>query len=337
VRVRPDGQYLAQNMDAPRRVRELLEDAGRVLVPSVGLELVLDRVEPWTLDADDRPDDAMSALQRDDPGTDVDLVVGMIGALPRQTDALHEEGRATLLGKHVVVRGPSRAGEHDAVGVTFGELSEDERARMLKLRQHHRALATLLHEVGHCLGAIHETEANSLMAPAYSPTMSGFGGGAIALMRAALSSSDATTVAKAQLELLENASGASWVAADREAEAARLQAMVSPQLVVRPRGGGAAPASTVAAGAIPDAPPELDADARGRFLRARELLQTGGVRKAYDTAKPLFTAYPAVLGVQDLRCQLAAVRWLPREQMMTECAPFARLTADAGATGPGAH
>jgi hypothetical protein len=42
----------------------------------------------------------------------------------------------------------------------------------------------------------------------------------------------------------------------------------------------------------------------------------------------------AVYAVQDLRCQLATVRWLPRERMLTECAALGRLSADAGRDAP---
>jgi hypothetical protein len=317
VRVRPDAQYLAQNMEAPRRVADLVEDANRVLGPAVAVELVLDRIQPWTLDADDRLEAALTALGHDDPGRDVDLVVGLVGALPRQSDSLHDEGRATVLGKHVVVRGPSRAGERDAIELSFGELAADERARMLKLRQRHRALAVLLHEIGHCLGALHETTATSLMAPAYSPTMNGFDGGAVALMRAALAPGDAASVAHARLAILEGErAGAAWVPAERDAEVARLKAQLAPV------------AATGAVRAGPSAPSELPADDAERFVRARQLFAGGAVRAAYETAKPLFAAYPAVFAVQELRCELAAVRWLPRAELLAECAGASG--ADAG-------
>ena len=327
VRVRPDGMYLAQNMDAPRQIESLLEDAGRILGPAIGLELVLDRVQPWNRDADDRLEDSLAALARDDAGGDVDLVVGMVGSLPRQTDSLHNEGLATLLGKYVVVRGPSRAGEHDAIEQAFSELSEDDRARLSKQRKHHRALAVLLHEIGHCLGAIHETEVGSLMAPAYDAKMAGFGGGAIALMRPAVGGADRMAVAGAQLALLENATNAAWVQAERDAEVARLRALITPGVVAPTT----AATTGVVAASTPDAPAELAPDGRDRFLRAQQLFRAGAVAPAYESAKPLFTRYPDVYAVQDLRCQLATVRWLPHEQMLAECAPVGRLTGDAGA------
>ncbi len=323
VRVRPDGAYLAQNLEAPRQVADLLDDASRVLGPSIALDLVLDRLQPWAFEEDDRLERALSALQHDDEGKDVDLVVGMIGSLPRQTDSLHQEGMATLLGKYVVVRGASRAGELDAIDRTFNELPEEERARLLKQRKRHRALAVLLHEIGHCLGALHETEPGSLMAPAYSTRMAGFGDGAIALMRAAAQGEGRSEVARAQLALLENGPGGSWIPAERAAAIAQLHALL-------PTGRSAAPSTNVAS--LPaGAPPELDAEAQQRFTRAQQYFLAGAVAPAYETARPLFAAYPNVYAVQDLRCQLATVRWLPQNEMLAECAPVGRLAADAAA------
>ncbi|MGD0530175.1 MAG: matrixin family metalloprotease, partial [Polyangiaceae bacterium] len=234
VRVRPDGRYLAQNLDVPRRVAKLLQDASRVLGPSIALDLTLDRIQPWNGDSDDDVGAALAALRGADAGDDVDLVVGMIGSLPRESDSLHDEGMATLLGKHVVVRGASRVGEVDSVQLTFGELSETDRAQLLERRRHHRALAVLLHEIAHCLGAIHETDVGSLMRPAYDPKMTGFGGGAIALMRAGLDGGDRSAVASAQLFLLEHAFNATWVPAERDAEVVRLRAIVGPAAAAAP-------------------------------------------------------------------------------------------------------
>jgi hypothetical protein len=85
-----------------------------------------------------------------------------------------------------------------------------------------------------------------------------------------------------------------------------------------------------------EAPPELDGAAREQFLQAKQAFRAGAVAYAYKTARPLFARYPNVLAVQDLRCQLATVRWLPREQMLAECADARRLLparADAGMSG----
>jgi hypothetical protein len=329
ARFRPNAQYLAQTVDAQKQIADLVDDADGVL-SAIGLRLEIDRVEPWSA-PDDVPPRMLERAQHDDPGSDVDLVVGMFGALPGRTDSLHEAGMATLLGKHVVVRAAGRLGERDAIELSFGALGEDERARILKLRKRHRALAVFLHEVGHCLGALHEQDPHSLMNPVYDPKLNGFSGGAVALMRAALQGTDAAAVARAQLELLQQAGGGEpWIASDREEAIARLTAVAQ----------GPLRSSMDAAAAVTrheeEAPPELDGSAREQFLRAKQAFRAGAVGFAYQTAKPLFAAYPAVFAVQDLRCQLATVRWLPREEMLAECAAVKGLlgaASDAGMRG----
>jgi hypothetical protein len=61
-----------------------------------------------------------------------------------------------------------------------------------------------------------------------------------------------------------------------------------------------------------------------------KMFRAGAASPAYQVAKPLFAAYPNTYAVQDLRCQLATVRWLEKDAMVAECAPSVRL-ADAGA------
>jgi hypothetical protein len=325
VRLRPSRRYLAQTVDAPKRIADLLADANGVLEPTLALTLEMNRVEPWSSDADEHLEPALAALQVDDRGQDVDVVVGMIAALPRQTDSLHELGMASLLGKHLVVRAASRLGEYNAIDKSFYELSSDERARLVHVHQRHRALAVFLHELGHTLGALHETDARSLMHPSYSEKMTGFSGGSITLMRIALSEGDRAAVARAQLDVLRESSSGDWVAADRNEAMTRLQAMFAP----RPE-AGVRPA--LAAAKAPEAPAELRGDDRERFIHASDLFRSGAARLAYEIARPLFAAYPSVYAVQDLRCQLATVRWLDLGELKAECAPVARLSthADAG-------
>ena len=60
-------------------------------------------------------------------------------------------------------------------------------------------------------------------------------------------------------------------------------------------------------------------------------LKGGAVQSAYETARPLFGRYPGVYAVQDLRCQLATVRWLERSALLAECAPLIRLSGSSAA------
>jgi hypothetical protein len=322
VRFRPNPQFLAQTVDAPKQVEDLLEDSNRVLEPTLRLRLETDRLQPWSRGSEDNLGAALEALRTDDRLGGADLVVGLIGSLPRQTDSFHEVGMAAMLGRHLVVRAAARADEHDAIDRSFYELSDDERARLVRTRKRHRALAVFLHEVGHCLGAVHERDVRSLMSGSYNPKMSGYGGGAVALMRVALDS-DERDAARGQLALLRGAAGADWIESEREAEAGRLQAFLDS---VPDAATSVAPP---AAAAKPQVPSELAPDDAVRFEQARQALQAGAARVAYELGRKLFHAYPGVYAVQDLRCQLATIRWLPREELLAECAPFQRLSARA--------
>jgi hypothetical protein len=332
VRLRPNPHYLSQTIDAPKQVQDLLDDSNRVLRPTLGLRLVIDRVQPWSRESEDSLASTLEGLRVDDAGEGAELVVGLIGSLPQQTDSFHELGMAAMPGRHLVVRAAARADEHNAIDRSFYELSDDERARLVRSRKRHRALAVFLHEVGHCLGALHERDVRSLMNPAYDPKMSAFGGGAVALMRATLEG-DERTAARARLELLQGAANADWADSEREAEVARLAAFLDS------RSDASAPDATssvsTAISAATQAPPELAPEDAKRFEQARRAFQAGSVRAAYELAKPLFAAYPNGYAVQDLRCQLATLRWLPQQQMLAECAAFNKLSApDAGVARP---
>jgi hypothetical protein len=319
IRLRPNGHYLSQTVDAEGQLRALVEDADRVLEPTIGLHLEMEKIQPWSFDADDRLEPALTALRTDDPARDVDVVVGLIGALPRPTESLHEVGFAEVLGKHMVVRAASRLGEHDVFDRALADLSEDERDRVVRARRRHRALTVFLHELGHILGALHEADATSVMHPAYDPKMTGFGEGAVALMRICLGGADRVAVARAQLDYVRAAKPASWAPGEREAALARLEAMNPPPAAAAER----APASAQSG------PAELATEDRDRFAKALQHFRAGQVAAAYGEAQPLFAAYPASYAVQDLRCQLATVSWLGKDAMLAECAGYSRL-ADAG-------
>jgi matrixin len=322
IRLRPNAHYLAQTVDPERQLEDLVGDADRVLEASLGLHLEVEVTRPWSFDADEHLEDALTAIRRDDPGDDVDVVVGLIGALPRPTESLHEVGYADVLGKHLVVRAASRLGERDAVDRALVELSDDERDSVVRSRRRHRAEAVFLHELGHVLGALHETDVTSLMHSAYDEKMQMFGNDAVILMRLALDEADRPAVVRAQLEYVRGAKTSAWAPADRDSAIARLEAA---RVVAKPP-----PASDEETSApVSEAPAELQPGDRDRFARALQMFHAGAVPAAYETARPLFAAYPETYAVQDLRCQLATVRWLEKKALLAECAPSTRLS-DAG-------
>jgi hypothetical protein len=94
-----------------------------------------------------------------------------------------------------------------------------------------------------------------------------------------------------------------------------------------------------------DAGSSTDPRSRGLRLRAPRPRLRGGPRASPDTtprganprlpyalARPLFDRYPRSVAVQDLRCQLATLRYLAKDTLQRECALYVQL-ADAGTAG----
>jgi hypothetical protein len=159
VRVFASPAYGAQMVDWQRQARDLVDDANEIVEPSLGAHLAIDRLDGWEPSDEEDLQKTLDALCQAEGGEGVDWVLGLVGGLPRTTVSFHDVGRATVLGRHMVMRAPARQGEHDAIEKAFDELSEEERARLRRDRKRHRALAVFLHELGHTLGAPHERDA----------------------------------------------------------------------------------------------------------------------------------------------------------------------------------
>jgi hypothetical protein len=336
VRFRPDGHYLAETVNPEERIEQLVADANEVLRPALGLELEVDAVRPWAFDDDAKLDPALAALRAEDPASDVEIVVGLVGALPGHTDSLHQLGLAEILGKHLVMRAPGRLGERDDIDRTFYELSDEEKARLALGRRRHRAEAVFLHEIGHILGALHEDDRESLMRPAYDEKMSRYGDDALLLMGMALGEPDRDAVVKAQLDYVRSAKSPSWAPGERDQAVRFLEARAghaapggSPTQNPPPPGATTGGAAAGLASATTDLAPEDGAV----FAKASSALATGAAASAYALARPLFDRYPRSVAVQDLRCQLATLRYLAKDALQKECALYVQLLADAGAPG----
>ena len=168
----------------------------------------------------------------------------------------------------------------------------------------------------------------------YDPEAGGYGDDAIALMRIALKETGRAAVAREQLEYVRKTETAAWSVSDRE-ETAKFLAAVSESASPASPGQGAvntAAPPSAASGLVAAA--DLSGPDRERFDQASQALASGSVKNAYALAQPLFAAYPRSRGVQDLRCQLATVRWLGPDEVRAECAAYTSLM-DGGA--PGAH
>ncbi len=166
LRVWADQEYRAQN---PRWQEDIDDDvayANRVLIPMLGVGLAAEYRE-WEhrVQGDDLAAE-LAALVQADPGDDAVWVVGVTSGAGDST-SFERLGSAHL--GHVLVRGYAEGELRKALERVFPEASADERGRALVARRRHQMTVTLLHQLAHSLGALHESEPNGIMSASYSP------------------------------------------------------------------------------------------------------------------------------------------------------------------------
>jgi len=336
IRFHATHAYTAQTLDWSRRVRELVDDANRIL-QTFDAALEIASMDAWsgaetTAGIDDSLVTALGALKTTDAGDDVDWVVGLVGGQARLSESFHEAGMAELLSKHIVVRATGSATEHDVIDKNFDELRDEDRARLRSQRRRHRTTAIFLHELGHTLGAVHEVDRHSLMYPEYRTDMTAFDEGASSWIAASLAHrtdhrvlDDRDAFAAAVLPALRSATH--WVPRERDDMVARLETTHPGPPATSASASSASLPSPVAA-PEPEDVAQLAADDRARFTHVLESKNSGDLTTAWTTGRPLFAKYPKVYSVQDLRCQLATTSGLAWTVARAECEPLMQLARD---------
>jgi hypothetical protein len=334
VRVHAAPSHAAEVIDWQHRFEEIVEDANLVLGPELGIALEVEQMRPWNPSAlGDDLAAVLAALASEDPGGDVSWIIGLTGSTPKLTFTVHELGYAVLFGKHIVLRATNDGAELEALARSFPNLDEAERDRLYRKRKRHKAVAVFLHEMGHALGALHEPSPSSLMNPKYDTKMSGFSAPTRALARLTLDhrllpddERDEPALIRAVIAELEKPSASTWVASEREAMLVQLRAVL---------GASTAPVAAAAPAAQPPlrpktrneaTPSSLSPEAQKVYAQALDEERAGRKAAAWNLASPLFTAYPKVYAVQDLRCRLAMDLALDFDEMKEECAPLRELS-----------
>lgn len=156
------------------KTRAWLSQLTRLIEPALGVELVAESQRSWDRQgAIGSLGDALAALAKQDPGTDVDFVVGLVGALPAVTNDVHLLGM-TGPPRHFVLRAMGNVNDARQVYALMGKsdvaLKEDLYAR----RVQHKELTIFLHEWGHALGVPHGGCGANIMCPQYGQERSGF-------------------------------------------------------------------------------------------------------------------------------------------------------------------
>jgi Matrixin len=330
LRVLATPSYAAEVVDWPRQFARLLEDTNRILEPTLEARLELASAATWStaLPSDDL-DPLLTELQARDRGDDVDCVVGLVGSLPVFARSFHQLGYGQIMGKHLVLRAMNDALEREAIEVELSRLAAEEREALYQTRKRHKATAAFLHEIGHNLGLIHETDSSSIMSTRYDKSMVAFSPASANIMRLTLEhrsqgkDADERAFARRLLEEFE-LTRTSWVAAEREAMIASLKMLIAR--------APAASNDAADAGAQADALDDVAPADRTIYAQAADDLRQGHPQDAWTHAEPLFTRYPDVYAVQDLRCKLALQLSSVWEVTRKECSKLMDITR--GKTSP---
>lgn len=269
LRVWADDDYRAQNVRWQHGFEEQLDYTNQVLGPMLGV-----RLEPeyraWDHHAPGATlSDLLEALAREDPGEDVAFVVGLTSSLSLVAGSFEQIGVARVGGRHLVMRGHADVEERKAFERAFPDIDREQREQVLEARRRHKTTALLIHELAHSLSALHETEPDQIMNPAYSHRAASIGARNRELMRIALedrlrppAARDPRATAHKLLAALEPESGG-WVAGERDQLITDLRAQSGPAAAA----GGTAQARTELAAAqlaaAKPGAPALDRDIPG--------------------------------------------------------------------------
>ena len=273
VRVWAAADYRRQTVEWQSRFRRLVDRVNALCRTWPGVRFEVVDIRDWERDSQ-QP--SMAALVGDlaaaDPGDDVDLVIGLVAALPIFPGAIENIGMARYFSKHVVMRGLHELAEYDELRRQFDTLTDRERESLLAARKLHKEQVIFLHEWAHTLGLIHNRRPSAIMSPAYDGDQVGFDATEARLLDVALRhrADDGprwreTTAAELRA-LVERSPDPDWDAQDRK----ELLAMVTPVARAAP------PSATTAK--------QADAAAAAR-ASARRGRSRGGRRSARARAR----------------------------------------------------
>jgi biopolymer transport protein ExbD len=168
VRVWADNQYRTQNIHWQDTFEESLELTNSIISQLLGVRLVPEYAV-WDRDVPGATlTDSIKALQEQDPGDDVFVVIGLTSSLPLVSATFDELGLAMVDGRHLIVRGYADLEERKMYANAFPDLRREERELALDQLRRHKTAVVLLHELGHIFGVRHETDMASIMSSTYS-------------------------------------------------------------------------------------------------------------------------------------------------------------------------
>lgn len=322
ARVLASPAYRAGHFDWAARFEDRLARANGVLRPAFGVELEVVDTGSWEPASEDTDIDTLLAgLEAHDPADGVDMVIGLVGALPRMTESFRELGAARLLRSHAVLRSVDSSAERAAIDEVFRTVAASDRRQLANERKAHKELLILLHEVAHVLGATHVTTANAIMQPAYSPEIATFAEATKELVRIGVRARrDADEEVRepdyeAFRQRLE--AGGPWLEDELREYIASL---TSP-------GPAVTPPEDLRAGTLWDITPLSEPD-RALYREVVLFAEAQRLRAAWTLLEPLCERHPDVYGVQELGCNVAMMGGVAGATMSRLCARMSALARE---------
>lgn len=317
LRVWADDDYRAQNVQWQHGFDEQLAYANQVLTPMLGVRLEAE-YRSWDRHAPGATlVEHLDALSREDPGADVVWIVGLTSSLSLVASSFEQAGVANLGERHVIVRGLADLEERKAFDGAFPDIDREQREAVLAARRRHKMTTLVIHELAHSLGALHETQPDSVMHGIYSHRAASISPRNRELMLITLedrlkpaAARDPRATAQKLLAAVE-VEWAGWDAEDRAPLIASLREQVGAHA-----GGITGP---------------LPADAVKQLRGVEKVFLVGDNREAAAALAPLLAAYPAYAELHMLSCRIELAHGGPEDPAATAaCDRAAALSPDAG-------
>ncbi len=296
LRVYADASHRTRDPSWDLHIRELVEQANRLLAPKFAVRLEVSNTRVWERSAGDDLQAALGELQGVDAGEDTGWIVGLVGAPREVTNDVHLMGTSVTLGRHMVLRGFNDAAEFEALAPQLEGIAEFERGGVYRQRRAHKELIIFLHHLGHTLGAPHPREPLSIMAATYDPQIRELGNFATRIFALGLAYRD---------QLFDAGAVASWhgklnVLLIREA------AQADAQDLLRVRDAIEHPWRTKANGTVKPRKREFDNLTKETFASAEAYANSGRLKEAWTLANVMIEKHPDNDRLLDFGCNVRA-------------------------------
>lgn len=318
IRVHAEEAYRAAHVDWRSDFAARVRRANDILSPRFGVELEIESLHEWERGAESGDiGSVLGELETLDSGKGVVWVIGLLSGLPVFEPSLDHLGMARIFGKHLILRGVDDPKELEVFLTMPKKPGEEEPSEIYSERIRHRETVTLLHELGHTLGAIHTRDPRSFMHPVWDQAAADYDSPNATLIQLSLRHMLLARARKDQppesfadvIAQLEASDGTDWDPADR----ARVIATLKQYRPPRERSAVESPRPAL---------PKEEAEIYGRAIT---LANAGKPKEALEAVEPLLKSRAEDPMVQSLGCALSTAAHPAAPKAHQACATAARL------------